>query len=83
MKYELEGSTIYIARIKSNGLIANAKPCKYCLKFIMKHNITKICYTLNNNQYILINLQDIYNSHDYIFHEWTHSDINIGQTKQL
>ena len=54
MKYQLNELTIYIARVKPNGCIANAKPCQYCLQFIIKHNVAKVCYTLSNDEYIFI-----------------------------
>eukprot|EP01084_Bolivina_argentea_P010935 20409_1 len=81
LKYQLCGSTIYIARVKPNGLIGNAKPCEYCLQFIIKHNVSKICYTLNDDQYIVLNLDQYFENE--IIEQWTGYNKIYGQIKQL
>ena len=70
LKNELRGSTIYIARIKPNGEIGNAKPCKYCLQFILKHSVSNICYTLNEDEYVWLNLDEFYD--DHFVEKWSH-----------
>ena len=43
------GSTIYIARLLSNGNTALAKPCVWCLEHIIDAGICKVVFTGNNN----------------------------------
>lgn len=82
MKYQLNGSTIYIARMKPNGCIGNAKPCEYCLQFILKHNVAKICYTLNDEEYILLNLDQVSDVDEFV-ENWSCSDKDYGVIKRL
>ena len=78
---QLLGSTIYIARIKPNGLIGNAKPCEYCLQFIMKHDVSRICYTLNEDEYVVVHLDGMCS--ESLVTKWMADDAPIGQLKRL
>ena len=51
LKYQLNDATLYIARMKNNGNIGCAKPCNFCLKFIIKHKLKKVCFTIDNNSF--------------------------------
>lgn len=43
---KLEGATIYVARVVSNGQTSLSKPCPKCQKLIEQSGIRKIVYTL-------------------------------------
>jgi len=43
------GSTIYIARLLTNGDTAMAKPCVWCLEQIINAGVYRVVFTENNN----------------------------------
>lgn len=45
----IQGSTIFIARLLSNDTIALAKPCVWCLEHIINAGISRVVFTQNNN----------------------------------
>lgn len=43
----IEGADIYVARTTHDGVIANSKPCPYCMKLIKSYGIKNVFYTDN------------------------------------
>lgn len=41
----LRGATMYVARLRKDGGLALAKPCKYCAELINKCGIKRVIYT--------------------------------------
>lgn len=52
---DLEGSTMYIARILKNGKPAMSKPCEECRRFLIEAGIKEVIYTVSDG------LSDKYN----------------------
>lgn len=44
-KSDLEGATIYVGRIRKDGTVALAKPCKFCQRFLSGVGVTEVHYT--------------------------------------
>jgi deoxycytidylate deaminase len=45
MKSDLNAHTLIVVRVKKNGGLANAKPCKVCEKFIEISNVKNVIYS--------------------------------------
>lgn len=45
-----QGSTLYIARLLTNGDLAMAKPCVWCLESMISSGVSKVVFTLNDNK---------------------------------
>jgi tRNA(Arg) A34 adenosine deaminase TadA len=51
------GATIFVARIyKKSRLWANARPCRNCRRMLKSRKVKKIYYTISNNEYGVIDL---------------------------
>lgn len=44
IKHNIEGSSIYVCRITTNGL-SMARPCKDCLDSLIRSKVKSVCYT--------------------------------------
>lgn len=47
-KVDLNGATIYVARVIKNGEPRMSKPCERCQKALKERGIRKVFYTLDN-----------------------------------
>lgn len=47
--FAVEGAILYVARVNSQGIDRNSKPCKYCQAVIDATNIKKVIYTESEN----------------------------------
>jgi tRNA(Arg) A34 adenosine deaminase TadA len=47
-------STVFVVRVLSNGSLANARPCKNCLSILLAKHIKRCYYSINNNEYGVI-----------------------------
>lgn len=45
------GTVIYVARVRSNGEFANARPCQACQKVMKSRGVKKVYYTCSNNEF--------------------------------
>lgn len=45
---ETVGSTMYIYRETRDGVLANSRPCIYCMKALKLAGVRKVCYTIEN-----------------------------------
>lgn len=50
------GSTLFVSRVRSNGLLALARPCGYCMAAIRAFGVTKVYYTISDDEYGCIQL---------------------------
>ena len=41
-----KNSTMYVFRIKKNGMLGMAKPCSYCQVLIKRHKVRKVIYSI-------------------------------------
>lgn len=55
--HKVNNSVLYIARLKNKqgDEIGCAKPCIFCLKYIIQNNIKKIYFTIDNDTYGILN----------------------------
>jgi deoxycytidylate deaminase len=42
---EIEGSTIYVVRVRKDGTLGMAKPCEFCYKMLTNLNLYSIIYS--------------------------------------
>jgi deoxycytidylate deaminase len=49
---ELEGSSIYVARLLRDDSLALAKPCKVCLRFLLSVGISRVFYSTNEGGFV-------------------------------
>lgn len=49
------GSTVYVVRVLSDGSYAMARPCRTCRKIMKIRGIKRCYYSINNNEYGVIN----------------------------
>lgn len=47
-KSDLQGASIYIARVSKNGEPVMSKPCVKCQKMLKKYGVKKVYYTIDN-----------------------------------
>src|SRR5271165_3504233 len=51
------GATVYIARVRLiDGKFGMARPCKWCFKALASKRVKKIYYTINHDEFGVINL---------------------------
>jgi deoxycytidylate deaminase len=43
--YDVSGSIVYVARVRARNAVAIAKPCKSCLKLLIKAGVKRIVWT--------------------------------------
>lgn len=48
-KSNLEGATIYVARMGKNGAMAMSRPCENCQKALKEAGIKKVFYTIDSS----------------------------------
>ncbi len=48
-KTRLEGSKIYVVRIRKDGTFGNAQPCDMCMSILWNYGVSKCIYTIDNN----------------------------------
>jgi deoxycytidylate deaminase len=46
---DLDGSTIYVARLNSSEKLALAKPCEYCINHMLHNNVKKVVFSTSEN----------------------------------
>lgn len=46
-KLRFEGAKIYVARVRSDGTVGNAKPCEMCQHVLFNYGIKKAYFTTN------------------------------------
>lgn len=51
------GSIVYVARIRLDGDLAMAKPCKNCKKILSSKGVKRVYYTIDNKNYGFMDLQ--------------------------
>lgn len=52
------GSIAYVARIKRDGTLANAKPCSRCEAIMRSRGVKRAYYTLSHDEWGCIELND-------------------------
>lgn len=65
-KSPLQGSTIYVVRIKKNGATAMSRPCNHCLFTLKKMGINRIFYStgdIYNGEFVTCKVKEMENSY--------------------
>ena len=44
------GSTLYVSRLNSNGELALAKPCEYCIEHMFHNGISQVVFSVSENE---------------------------------
>jgi len=50
-KVDLGGTKMFVARVKRNGEIAMAQPCRMCRELIRSYGIKRVFFTIDENTY--------------------------------
>lgn len=45
------GAMLWVARVRADGTIAKARPCPTCRAIILNHRVSKVYYTIANDEY--------------------------------
>lgn len=48
---DTKDATLYVARLSKNGSYATARPCAWCMEHILTAKISRVVYTINNNNH--------------------------------
>jgi tRNA(Arg) A34 adenosine deaminase TadA len=48
---DTKNATLYIARLAKNGDHASAKPCAWCMEHIITAKISRVVYTMNDDEH--------------------------------
>jgi len=55
-KIRFEGAKVYVARVRADGTVGNARPCPMCQAVLTAYGIKKALYTLSSVEYGVIKL---------------------------
>ena len=59
-KSDLRGTRLFVARVSRTGIkISNSRPCPMCINVMQKYGIIKAYYSINKNEYGIIDLNKI------------------------
>jgi len=54
------GSTVYVVRIKRDGKLAIARPCKKCQSAMLLRGIQRVYYSINEYEYGVLKLCEVF-----------------------
>jgi tRNA(Arg) A34 adenosine deaminase TadA len=64
------GAVVYVSRIKADGSFGLARPCPSCLKCMISKRVSKVHYSISNDEFGTIDLSKKYitDTHDFSMH---------------
>lgn len=65
-RQDIEGSTMLVIRIRKNGTLGLAKPCKLCMKRLAQAGVKKVIYSNNLGQLETVKLSSKDTSNMYL-----------------